>query len=500
MPSPEAASVGVGVGGGGSGGVGGGTDDSLASSGPSGASVRAVLGRGETRTLLVAGLFFFLAFMWMQFLSAWIVQHISDSARLVQLTGFCQMAPNILGPPLGLLADRVDKRKLEAGCLLVMMLVSAGMALAVALDWPADLMGPTVVGADGADTPPDQGKWLAMIYAHQVVVGFGIPIFSVCHMPQISLAAGKAGAQTALAMAACCFGIGGIVGNVLGGVVVDLWRPTGAYIVGAVWWLISLVLLLTVRTPPARERDASVVEKKEADGMEGKADGVPEEDDTGVTAVTVGAEEEQEGLQAGGCRSLLQNRPYMGVLGITVLSNLFYWGHVPFIQVIADNLDTSATAAGVLGSSTSYGVLFGCVVCAARPPRRIGLAFAAGSCVASGLLAVAAIESYALAFVGLLAASCGAGFFGATQAALVMQAVPPAQHGLGMGVLALAIGAQAGGMILFGEVGEWLGPSATVLLMAGVGFGTQVLFNAVLPDCARMVDPGAQAPGTGRRP
>ena len=116
---------------------------------PSTTSVRAVLRIPEACMLLATALFFFLAFMWMQFLSAWVVQHVTDSPRLVQLTGFFQMAPNLLGPPLGSLADRVSKKRMEAVFLGLMLASSVAMALAVALEWPADLMGPEVLAADG---------------------------------------------------------------------------------------------------------------------------------------------------------------------------------------------------------------------------------------------------------------------------------------------------------------------------------------------------------------
>jgi MFS family permease len=281
-----------------------------------------------------------------------------------------------------------------------------------------------------------------------VVIGFGIPIFSVCHMPLVSRAAGDA-APAAVAMAACTFGVGGIVGNTLGGVVVDHWRPVGAYIVGAGWWLLAIAVLLLVPATKAEPRPAAgAVEdaRQLSTGHTEGTDPTPSSHEVGrgegSNDVQADASGDGGDAQGGGCCSLLRNRPYVGVLGITVLGNLFYWGHPPFIQVIADDLGSSATAAGALASSTGYGVLLGCVVCAARPPRRIGLVFASGMCVASALLAVAAVKNYAVVLLGLVAASSAAGLFGATQAALVMQAVPPAQHGIGMGVLSLAIGAQ----------------------------------------------------------
>ena len=64
---------------------------------------------------------------------------------------------------------------------------------------------------------------------------------------------------------------------------------------------------------------------------------------------------------------------------------------------------------------------------------------------------MAAIKVYWVVLLALFLANSGGGMFGATQATLVMLAVPVEQHGLAMGVLSLAIGAQAAGMLGIGE-------------------------------------------------
>ena len=58
-----------------------------------------VLKLPAVRGLLVSGLFFSTAFLWMQFLAAYIVQHATGSARLVQLAGLprCLIRPQSAG-------------------------------------------------------------------------------------------------------------------------------------------------------------------------------------------------------------------------------------------------------------------------------------------------------------------------------------------------------------------------------------------------------------------
>ena len=53
--------------------------------------------RQAGRTLLLCCFAYMIAFMWMQFLSAWVVQHITESTRLVQLTGFFQIGAFSIG-------------------------------------------------------------------------------------------------------------------------------------------------------------------------------------------------------------------------------------------------------------------------------------------------------------------------------------------------------------------------------------------------------------------
>ena len=76
------------------------------------------------------------------------------------------------------------------------------------------------------------------------------------------------------------------------------------------------------------------------------------------------------------------------------------------------------------------------------------------------------------------------------QATLVMQALPPAFHGTGMGTLSLASGAQTVGGLLIGETAELVAPGRTMLIFSALGVGSQLLFSAVFPACARMVAPG----------
>ena len=85
-------------------------------------------------------------------------------------------------------------------------------------------------------------------------------------------------------------------------------------------------------------------------------------------------------------------------------------------------------------------------------PNRVGLVFAGGMTIASALLALTAVPNYWVVLAALLGANFCGNLFGACQATLVMLAVPKGQQGVAMGVVTMAIAAQAVGMNLIGAV------------------------------------------------
>ena len=194
-------------------------------------------------------------------------------------------------------------------------------------------------------------------------------------------------------IAVACFGIGGAVGNTLGGVVVEAAGVRGAYVVGGLLWVATLLLLFVGPANHTSSHGAPL--DKDLDGVHdvpGKVSTKP--NGTAQNAAEVNGESKE----GPGCGSLCGkhwprqhsvwtvvlesvvgsvvadghvhavvlltfmsvnkragNQPYMGVLGITVLGNLFYWGHIPFIQVLAARLDCTPAQAGILASATGWG-------------------------------------------------------------------------------------------------------------------------------------------------
>jgi hypothetical protein len=295
------------------------------------------------------------------------------------------------------------------------------MAAAVLAAWPVDLMGEEVAaplawvkrqesfaklnpGELFEEPEPDgaaRTAWLIAIYGYLFVVGLTMPVIQCCHFPRITAALPPALVPSALSCAISCFGLGGVVGNTIGGLVVENFGVAAAFVCDL--GLLVLTFLLLFIAPPDPKPDDPPPPAAVKDGP------VEEEEEAVEAAVAPAA------AVIHSCAELLKNRPYLGILGTTVLSNLFFWPHIPFVQIIAGDMEwmswtdkdgesflgCSPAEAGFLASATGYGNLVGCLSCAIHPPRRIGLVFTAGALAGSALLAVAAVREYFVVLAGL---------------------------------------------------------------------------------------------------
>lgn len=108
---------------------------------------------------------------------------------------------------------------------------------------------------------------------------------------------------------------------------IGLAGPAVGYAVGAAGYLLALLLLAVVpAAPPPAGLSAGLV------AAEGQLDG------GGGGSRQNGAEQEQARGAAGGGGGgvwieLLRNKEFCGVILVTIVGNLCFWGHIPFIQV-----------------------------------------------------------------------------------------------------------------------------------------------------------------------
>jgi predicted MFS family arabinose efflux permease len=367
------------------------------------------------------------------FLSAYLVNQLTDSPRLVQLTGAVMWTPLLLGGVVGgVIADRFDRRRTVLAQLTVLVPLVTVIAILV-----------------------DRGTievW--MLYPFLFVVGIGWVVDMTSRRSLVFDVVGPSQIDNAMALESLSLSGGIALGTLLGGSIVSLLGVGPAFGAVAVLLCVAGLLLWRVEPPPA--------------------------------TVSAGTSTPIADLRDG-IGLLRTHRGLVGILGVTVVANFFYFAYFPLVQVIADELDVGAFLTGLLASATGLGMMGGSLLVARLHPRRRGRVYLTG--VFTGMLLLigfATMRWYPAALGFLLGSSVGGGLFGATQSTLVMTTVGAAVRGRALGLLSMAIGALPVGMFLLGELAEVTGPGAAIATYSVTGTVLLVLWQARHPEVAAM--------------
>ena len=369
------------------------------------------------------------------FISAYLVNDLTDSPLQVQLVGSAVFAPMLFGSAIaGAVADRLDRRRTLIVVLALLAVSSAVMATIV-------LSGAVAV-------------WMVFVYGG--VLGLGGIFDLTTRRPFIFDLVGEERVTNALALESLGLSLGNVLGAASGGAIIALLGIGQAFTAIALCYALSTVLMLTVapvgRALARAERASSILEDL------------------------------REGL-----RYIRGDRTQVSLMGVTVVVNLMFFSFVPIVPVIADDLGVGAFLAGVLGSGMGVGMLAGSIVIASRPRSHRGAWFAGGSFLAMAcLVPFAAVPLYPVALLAIIAAGVGAVGFATMQSVLVMVVSGPALQSRAMGVMGMAIGALPIGMAGLGFLAEGIGPRPALLSSLGLGMVTLLLFLSRRPEAARM--------------
>jgi predicted MFS family arabinose efflux permease len=355
----------------------------------------------------------------MSFLAAYLARTLSESPRLVQLTGVAMWSPLLVGGVIGgIVSDRFDRRR--------------------TLVWQMVTLVPFVV-AIGLLLATDTFR-LWMIYPVMALVGVGWVVDMTSRRALVYDLVGQTHVDRAMALESFALGAGMSLGTLFGGSAVEAIGVDRAFLGIAGLLVVSLALFL--RVPP-------VV----ATGGRG-----------------VGAPASPLAQLRDGVGLLGRYRGLVSILGITAAVNFFYFSYTPLVQVIGRELGARPGRVGLLASTAGFGMMASAVVIARGRVVHRGRVYCAGAMAAFVFLfAVAHTHTYTLAFVGLLVAAVGSGFFGALQSTLVMTCVPPEARGRALGLLSTAIGVLPLGMLALGELAEAIGTRPAVAWSAGAG-------------------------------
>ena len=369
--------------------------------------------------LLLAGMCWHWARWAIAFLCAFWVNEVTDSPRMVQLTGTTMWAPLLLGGALGgVFADRFDRLR--------------------SIRWQLALLAPTVVMVGFLELNDSLSVWV--IYPFLLFAGIGWVGDMTSRRALVLEIVGTQRIDNAMAYESFTLASGVAVGNLIGGSVAQTLGVGEAFFVIGGLLLAGFLCLYWV---PAR---TSV-----------------------VSSTASGSSSTLQELKEG-FALVKTNQGLLSILGVTVVANFFLFSYFPAVQRIGDRLDASPSQVGLIAAMTGFGMMAGSLVTGLWEPKRRGRVYIGG--VAFGLLVLIPFglsNSVPMAAFTLFVAATGGGFFGATQSTLVLTTVSDQMRGRAMGLLSMAIGALPVGTFVLGELAEPLGAPLAVVFMASIG-------------------------------
>ncbi len=356
----------------------------------------------------------------MAFLGAYFAHTMSESPRLVQLTGVAMWLPLLLGGVIGgVISDRFDRRR--------------------TLLWQLGALIPLVFLIGALAATDTLRLW--MIYPFMAMVGIGWVVDMTSRRAFIYDLVGPGSIDNAMALESFAMALGMILGTLFGGSAIEA--------IGVGWAFVAMGALLAVswvlfsRVPASAAQHAPVR----------------------IPVTTSPIAQLRDGFSLLG-----RYRGLVSILGITAAVNFFYFSFTPLVQVIGKQLGAGAGRVGLLASMTGFGMMISAVVIAQGRIDRRGRAYCVGSLAAFALLVIVAqAQTYLLAVVALLLAGVGMGFFGSIQSTLVMTSVPLEVRGRALGLLSTAIGMLPLGMIALGELAEAFGTRTAITASALTG-------------------------------
>ncbi len=303
-----------------------------------------------------SGLLWHLCRWGVAFVTTYLVNDLTGSPRLVQLAGTTLYAPLLVGGIIGgVVSDRFDR----LNTVRIQMAVLAPLTLVIGL----------VVRAG------EIRLW--MLYLHLFAMGVGWVSDMTSRRALVFDLVGDGRVANAMAIESLSLSLGMAFGALVGGSAIEALGIGAAYFVIAGFALVALVLLMLVERPPARR------------GAAGPA-----------TLADI-----REGV-----RIVRTYRAVVGVLGVTVIANLFLFSYFPIIPVIAEDHGASPFLVGLLASGTGIGMMAGSLAIAKLTPHRRGAVYVAGAFGALAFLVAFALSPvYWIALARSSSAASGAG-------------------------------------------------------------------------------------------
>ena len=369
---------------------------------------------------------------WMQMtLLAWMVLEITGSPLRVALVAFFGMGPMLLlGAIGGVLVDRVDRRRLLLASQSASLISALVMTIVLFMDVERYWYSYLVILVSGI------GWALDMPSRHSI-------------LPDLM---GRSGVTNAVALDSVAMNSSLLIGPVLGGGMIAVAGVGGGYLVVAIFYFVSVLLIRSIKLPNRRNRYSR---------------------SHNVLSNLI------EGF-----RYVRGNNVILATVWVTLFMNLLLFSYMPMVPVIAKNyLNVGPGLMGVLMGAPGLGALVGAVLIASAGSLRYhGRVYLGGSLLAlTALAAFSLSQRYLLSLPILLVLGLGTAGFSTMQATIVMLVASEEMRGRALGVVGLAIGAGPLGAVLVGVVASAASPSLAIGLNAAVGAASLVAVGVLMP-------------------
>ncbi|WP_114853492.1 MFS transporter [Brachybacterium sp. YJGR34] len=400
-----------------------------------GTALSSLRGNRAFQLLWVSNLFFF-GGVWTQTLVlGWLAYELTHSEFLVAVYTAARLAPLLLGPFAGVLADAIDRLRL--------LLLACGWAsLAVAIVAMLASTGRLSYG---------------VLVAGGLAIGLAQSPSQPARAALVLELVGRSNLSNANALNSIAMNMTQVIGPALGGGMIALLGAPAALWISTLWYLASFALLLPLRRlrapQPSPHRGVSVLR-----------------------------------MVTSGITSIAANRLALAVLLVTLAANTLLWPiFQSFMPVFAGaELGLDAAGLGALLTCAGAGGLLGSLLIAGLGDFRAkGAVFVLGtlawamSWVAFALAGTVTAAFLLMGLIGLFSAA-----FGVLQTTLLLMTTEPEVHGRALGVQELAIGIMPLAALVLGQVAEHVGVGWTTvgagLVMVAVLIALMVRVPALL--------------------
>lgn len=405
------------------------------------------------RLLWVSNFFAYIS-RWMQMtMLGWFVFEVTGSAFLVTLVGFSGMGPLVvLGVFGGVLAERLDKRKLLLGTLFANLIAAAALAALIFIDL---IFSTTIVQ-----------YWYAYIVMMVGGIGWGLDMPS--RRTIVLDVLGRARVNNAIALDSVGMHSSRMMGPLIGGGLItisqfafsDGYGLEAGYAVTLVFFIASAVMMLNVRTPPHEGTTALQTVRD-------------------IFSNTVVFKELWQGI-----RYVISESTLLAVVLITVFMNLLLFPYQQLIPVVASEvLYVGPTLMGLLLAFEGLGALTGSIGIASWSNlTHHGRVYLGGSLAGLVMLLIFSFSKiYGLSLALMLTLGLGTAGFGAMQATIILLMARDDMRGRGLGVITLAIGAGPIGGLMLGRMADAMGAPMAMRINAALGLITVGLVGLLAP-------------------